>query len=307
MTPTLQATPPPNAWSDLKSLVLYALPSPHSRRVYGHALDAFVLWAFQNARAEGLTRALVQRYRLSLQQRGLSPSSVNVHLTAVRKLAAEAAEAGFLDVAAASGISKVKGITQKGCRLGRWLTREEAERLLCKVPAATFKQKRDRAILCLLISSGLRRAELAGLRFEHLQLRDGRWVIADLQGKRNRLRTIPIPLWTKHAVDLWRDAAKLNEGLIFRSVSKNGILDGTSLSPQAVYAIVRDTAAAAGLQLSPHDARRTFARLAHQGKVPLEQIQLSLGHDSILTTERYLGVRQDLADAPCDHLGLEVS
>ena len=45
---------------------------------------------------------------------------------------------------------------------------------------------------------------------------------------------------------------------------------------------------------------------AHVGHAALEQIQLSLGHASILTTERYLGVRQDLADAPCDHLGLSM-
>ena len=51
---------------------------------------------------------------------------------------------------------------------------------------------------------------------------------------------------------------------------------------------------------------RTFAKLAHKGRAALEQIQLSLGHTTVLTTERYLGVRQDLNDAPCDHLRLEV-
>jgi integrase len=54
------------------------------------------------------------------------------------------------------------------------------------------------------------------------------------------------------------------------------------------------------------DTRRTFAKLAYEGKVPIEQIQFSLGHESIQTTERYLGVRQDLQDAPCDHLPLEI-
>lgn len=52
--------------------------------------------------------------------------------------------------------------------------------------------------------------------------------------------------------------------------------------------------------------RRSFAKLAHKGRAAVEQIQLSLGHSSITTTERYLGVRQDLTDAPCDHLGLQV-
>lgn len=59
-----------------------------------------------------------------------------------------------------------------------------------------------------------------------------------------------------------------------------------------------------GVAIAPHDLRRTFAKLAHQGRAALEQIQISLGHASIQTTERYLGVEQDLLDAPCDHLGI---
>jgi integrase len=58
--------------------------------------------------------------------------------------------------------------------------------------------------------------------------------------------------------------------------------------------------------LAPHDLRRTYARLAHQGRAKLEQIQLSLGHASVQTTERYLGVKQNLTDAPCDHLGMKL-
>ena len=59
-------------------------------------------------------------------------------------------------------------------------------------------------------------------------------------------------------------------------------------------------------KLAPHDLRRTFAKLAHKGRAALEQIQLSLGHASILTTERYLGIQQDLQDAPCDRLGIRI-
>ncbi len=60
------------------------------------------------------------------------------------------------------------------------------------------------------------------------------------------------------------------------------------------------------LQIAPHDLWRMFAKLAHKGHAALEQIQISLGHASIQTTERYLGIEQDLTDAPCDHLGLRV-
>jgi integrase len=55
-----------------------------------------------------------------------------------------------------------------------------------------------------------------------------------------------------------------------------------------------------------HNLRRTFAKLAFKGGAKLDQIQLSLGHASIQTPERYLGAQQDLTDAPCDYLHLTV-
>ena len=78
------------------------------------------------------------------------------------------------------------------------------------------------------------------------------------------------------------------------------------MTPQAIFNIVADYAILLRLNVAPHDLRRTFAKLAHRGRAALEQIQLTLGHASIKTTELYLGIRQDLADAPCDHLGLQI-
>lgn len=61
-----------------------------------------------------------------------------------------------------------------------------------------------------------------------------------------------------------------------------------------------------GIEIAPHDLSRTFVKLAHKGGSGLDQIQLSLGHASIKTTEKYLGVEQNLHDAPCDRLGLNL-
>ncbi len=79
-----------------------------------------------------------------------------------------------------------------------------------------------------------------------------------------------------------------------------------AISVNAIYQIVRQYSAAIGVTIAPHDVRRTFAKLAHQGHASLDQIQLALGHSSIVTTELYLGVLQNLRDAPCDHLGLKI-
>jgi integrase len=83
---------------------------------------------------------------------------------------------------------------------------------------------------------------------------------------------------------------------------------GESITPQAISGIVVSYAEKLKNEgIAPHDLRRTFAKLAHKGDSSIDQIQLSLGHDSIQTTEKYLGVEQDLTDAPCDHSGLRIS
>lgn len=79
------------------------------------------------------------------------------------------------------------------------------------------------------------------------------------------------------------------------------------LTEQAIYNTVVHYAENLEKQgIAPHDLRRTFVKLAHKGGSPIDQIQFSLGHDSIQMTEKYLGVEQDLTDAPCDHLGLRI-
>ncbi len=158
----------------------------------------------------------------------------------------------------------------------------------------------------LLLSAGLRREEIISLEIGHIQQRDGRWVIVDLIGKRKRIRSVPIPGWAKSVIDFWITAAGITEGRLFRAVDKAGRLTGEKLSAQAVYLVVTDRAKKIGLELAPHDVRRTFAKLAHKGRVPIEQIQLALGHDSIQTTERYLGIQQDPLNAPGEYLGIEV-
>ena len=132
-------------------------------------------------------------------------------------------------------------------------------------------------------------------------------MIVDLIGKGGRVRTIPMPNWAKKAIDLLAETAGITSGVIFRAINKAGRITGENITAKGVFEVVQTFGDKIGVpNLAPHDLRRTFAKLAHKGRAALEQIQLSLGHASITTTERYLGVRQDLSDAPCDHLGLTV-
>jgi site-specific recombinase XerD len=287
-------------------MVLDGLPSEHSRRAYGRALSDFFHW-HRGAGRPQLNKAVVQRYAAELREAGMSASSVNQRLSAIRKLAAEAADNGLLDAQIASGIRAVKGAQQEGRRTGNWLTREEAQSWLGAPDKRTLRGRRDRALLAVLIGCGLRRSEAAGLTFEHVQQRDGRWVLVDLIGKRDKVRSVPMPNWAKAAIDEWSKASGVYEGLVFRAVNKGDRVVGDGITPQAIYNIIVGYAGELKKKgVAPHDLRRTFAKLAHKGGAAIDQIQLSLGHESIQTTEDYLGVEQDLTDAPCDHLGLKL-
>jgi site-specific recombinase XerD len=288
------------------NLVLDGLNSEHSRRAYERALLDFMAWHAEQGRPP-LTKAFVQAYKGKLQADGLAPSTVNLRLSAVRKLAVEAADNALMDQALANGIKAVKGIKTAGVRSGNWLARDQAQALLNAPDVSTLKGLRDRAILGVMVGCGLRRSEVAALAVSHVQQRDGRWVVCDLVGKGNRVRTVPMPSWAKAALDEWTEAASIAEGHIFRSIHKGGYVDGEVMTSQAVADVVGLYAEQCGFEnLAAHDLRRTFAKLAHKGGAGLDQIQLSLGHASIKTTERYLGVAQDLTDAPCDRLGLRI-
>jgi site-specific recombinase XerD len=286
-------------------LVVDRVDSPRSKNVYAKALEHFITW-YRLQGHDRLDRAAVQAYRTSLVDAGLAPSTVNQRLVAVRALAQEAADNGLLDPALASGIARLRGVKTAGVRLGNWLPQADAQRLLDAPDVCTVKGVRDRAILAVLLGCGLRRSEVAALEVRHVQQRDGRWVIVDLVGKGRRTRSVPMPSWGKAALDAWLDWDGIAEGRVFRSLRKGGRLDGASMTDQAIADVVRAYTAQVGTPVAAHDLRRTFAKLAMKGGARLEQIQLSLGHASLKTTERYLGVEQDLTDAPCDRLGLRL-
>jgi len=215
----LIAVPQPNQWLRLKSLVLDSVSSPITKRVYNLGLDEFFAWYGQEPRA-GFTKATVSAWRVALEARGLGAVSINVRITAVRKLAVEAADNGLLAPELANGITRVKGVASKGVRLGNWLSLKQAQALLNAPDITTTKGLRDRAIIAVLLGCGLRRSEVSALTVKHVQQRDGRWCIVDLVGKHGRVRTVPMPPWVKVAIDAWTGPAGVTEGHVFRSVNR---------------------------------------------------------------------------------------
>jgi site-specific recombinase XerD len=228
----------------------------------------------------------VLRYRFFLDQKNLAPSTINVRLAAVRRLADEGSDSGLLSPELAAGIRRVKGAKRLGTRIGNWLTADQCRSLLRASCPDTLRGKRDRAILAVLIGCGLRRAELVGLQVDDLQICKAHWVV-DLIGKGKHVRTVPMPNWVKCAVDGWTQAAGITTNFIFRAVNRTGAIWGEHITPKAIWHVVKGAARRAGIaNLAPHDLRRSCARLCHLAGGELEQIQFLLGHVSVQTTER---------------------
>lgn len=322
---------PQDNWYDIIDLVTQSVDSPHSKRAYSRALVDFLAWYEENGRP-GFTKAAVNAYREYMLQNGKSRSSINQALSAIRKLAAEAADNGLVPPTLAYGVERIKGVKQTGVRAGNWLTAEEAERLI-NTPVRRWQREeiplmkaiRDQAILAMMIGTGLRRSEVANLRWEQVQQRDGRWAIIDLVGKRGRVRSVGMAPWVKVGLDRWADASGVRNGRIFRALNKDGRLAGQvktkggyrtdgNLSPQAIYNVVGENVLAAGFVTSQgepavaaHDLRRTAAALALKGGADLRQIQRMLGHASITTTERYLEPMRSLQITAGDFIQINLT
>jgi integrase len=290
-----------------KAAVLNTLASVHSRRCYAFAIDRFIAWYCSEPRLT-FNRGVVVRYRSHLESLSLSASTINSHLSAIRRLADESAESGWLTPELAIGIRRVQGVKRLGRKIGNWLSRNQAQELVNAASKTNLRGWRDGAIVGLLLGCGLRRSEVVGLTLEQLQIREGRWVIVDLIGKGRRLRTVPVPSWSKQLLDAWLSHSDVSEGRVFRRISKLGKRQEAGVTANVVWYAVKRSAREAGIaNLAPHDLRRTCARLCHDSSGELEQIRFLLGHASVQTTERYIGSKQKLLDAVNDRFEISVA
>src|SRR3954468_7082761 len=110
-----------------KSAVLNTLTSKSGQRTYDHAITEFVEWYCSEPRL-AFNRTVVLRYRISLEQRQYAPSTINLRLAAVRRIAYEAA-----------------------VRIGNWFTAEQGKQLLTAAGLETLRSKRNGVMLSLLI------------------------------------------------------------------------------------------------------------------------------------------------------------
>ena len=305
----------------LLAVTLNGLNSRHTQRAYKADLDDFLEWW----KAQGniaLSKAELDKYKAWMRCHGRGESAVNRALTAVRRFLRDASDNNLIDAREAESALKVRNITQRGARLGRWLTLEQLQQLINAPDFTTLRGCRDRMLLALLGGAGLRRGELARVTVASIQQREGRWVLVDLVGKHHRTRSIPISGFVHTAIEDWSGMSGISDKLVplFQRVGCANYGWGRRckdeeealLGPyptllaleQEVYRSVAKHAGALGIDVAPHDLRRTYAKLARSAGGELEQIQLTLGHASLSTTQKYLGTDLDYKKSPSDLIAL---
>lgn len=302
---SLQPTPQFNL-AELVNLATKAVKADSSKRAYTIYLSKMLVGVTSVAQ---FNRTHVLSYLEQRQSEGASAATCNIIRHAAKKLATEMKYAGLIGRDQCEGIQDIKSIPRNPVRTGRWLTAAQVEKLMSIPDKDSRRGTRDRAILGLLIGCGLRRSEVINLRIKCIQERDGRPVLTDFLAKGNKIRVVALPSGVKRLLDEWLVAlAKMADDLPgesylftpFNSTSDWIERGNKRLSESTLMFIVRQYSERAGIVISPHDLRRTYARLSRQAGADLEQIQFSLGHANVNTTQRYLGMNQNIKRAPGD-------
>jgi len=178
-----------------------------------------------------------------------------------------------------------------------FLTEDEIE-LILKIPdRRTRSGKRDYAILLTLLTTGLRKSELCGLRVADIKTYRSQPVL-DVIGKGQKFRRIPLKMKALRAIqDYWR-AGKNGanpDHPIFYTLGKHGPHQVVPLTPRAVDCLIKQASKKALIRkrVTPHTLRHTFGTCLLDEGSDLKTVQALLGHSHIRTTERYLHSSDD--------------
>lgn len=257
-----------------------------TRHAYGVDLGQFVEWARQRGLEPGEVRHRdVRRYGASLSEGGAAPSTVARKLAAVRGLFDFMVRNERLSQNPADLVSSPK----REENLPKVLSAEQVRRLLERIPSRTPLELRDRAMLELAYSCGLRCEEIVNLNIDSLDFESERLRV---RGKGEKERLLPVGEPAQKALRRYTERARHPltvdpaEPALF--LSKNGRRLSNSDVTRRLELWVREAALAAGV--SPHSLRHSFATHLLEGGADLRTIQELLGHSSISTTQVYTRV-----------------
>lgn len=265
--------------------------SERTIRNYDFYLHRFAKWA-KNPSASKITRDLIHKYRLYLNRLAqgrdaitLKKSTQNYHLIALRS---------FLKYLARNDITSLPAeqieLAKQSKRTVDFLEDDELSRLLERPLKSSggLLALRDKAILELLFSAGLRVSELTGLKIEQVNLKREEFTV---RGKGDKPRVCFLSDSAKVALKAYLEKRRDTSPYLFVSHdrAKGKRRDAGPLTPRSVQRIVERYATEAGItkKITPHTLRHTFATDLLMGGADIRSVQSMLGHESITTTQVY--------------------
>lgn len=251
--------------------------SPHTVRAYRKDLELF----FESV-PEDFDEADIRGFVASELRRGNAKSTASRRLASLRSFFRFLHREGYIKSNPARLVSSPK----LPKRLPRFLSVDEIFSLVEKPEGIGFAAARDRAILELAYSSGLRVSELAGLNTGDLRAKEG---LVRVRGKGKKERIVPVGKKALKAIE-----AYLVERLLGQSTERALFLNkkGSRLTERSIRRIVEKYSRLIALsgRVSPHTLRHTFATHLLHGGADLRVIQELLGHSSLSTTQKYTHV-----------------
>jgi len=254
------------------------------RRMSAHTLDAYrrdlmalASWAeHEGGDVASLHAEQLRAFVAAEHRRGLSPKSLQRRLSACRSFYAWLVKQGRIAASPAASIRSPKAPR----KLPQVLDPDEAKALV-EVPTDAPLGLRDRALLELFYSSGLRLSELCALRWRDLDLSDA---LVNVLGKGNKQRSVPLGSHARAALAQWRQSTgAANDAPVFPGRG------GGAITPRAVQLRMRQLAQQQGLfkRVHPHLLRHSFASHILESSGDLRGVQELLGHADIATTQIY--------------------
>lgn len=266
---------------------------------YGRYLDRFLLWS-GIAEPGDITDDLIRSFRIYLGRfedgngKPLKKITQNFYVIALRSFLKYLAKRDIRSLPA----EKIE-IGKTASKEVEFLEAEEVERILSVANGADFKSLRDRAMLELLFSAGLRVSELTNINRDRLDLKNREFSV---RGKGDKLRVVFVSDGAAKALRGYLEKrtdidpalfVRDEKGLArFAVKNKAEKTDGLRLTPRSVQRIVKYYAAKAGIikDVHPHTLRHSFATDLLMNGADIRSVQAMLGHSSITTTQVYTHV-----------------
>jgi integrase/recombinase XerC len=251
--------------------------SPHTLRAYRKDLEDF--FEYVRTEPEQIDMLDLRGFIAEQIKKGLNKTTVSRRLSSIRSFFTYLYRERYVT----SNPAKLISHPRTAKLLPRFLSVDDVFSLVEKPEGIGFLPARDRAVLELLYSSGLRVSELAGLSVDDIHIKEA---LIKIRGKGRKERIAPIGSKAIDAVKSY-----LIERILFKSKDKALFLNrlGRRLTDRGVRRIVVKYARALGYngKVSPHTLRHSFASHLLQGGADLRVIQELLGHSSLSTTQRY--------------------